>query len=83
MKKLFVIVPFVLGACFAHAQVGTAAKEAGKATVEVAKEGKENVEGALTKEPKKSMHKAEAKMHKESAAMHGQAAKAAAKEVGK
>ncbi len=71
----------VSGACFA--QVGTAVKEGAKATAETAKQGTENVEGAVTKEPKKSMHKAKAQVHKEKAAEDATAAKDAVKAIGK
>ena len=47
------------------------------------KEAKENVEAAVTKEPKKSMHKAKAKAHKAAAAADRAAAKAAAHNIGK
>lgn len=69
----------VSGAAFA--QVGTAVKEAAKATGDTAVQAKENVEGAVTKEPNKTIHKAKAKVHKEKAAAEATEAKDAAKAV--
>lgn len=69
----------VSGACFA--QAGTAIKEGAKATGDTAVQAKENVEAAVTKEPKKSIHKAKAKYHKAKAHEEATDAKDAAKAV--
>ena len=63
---------FVAGS--AHAQAGTAVKEASKATAEVAWQGVESVKGAMTTEPNGIEHKARAKHH-------GRMVKASAKEA--
>ena len=77
MKKILLATAILFAAAFA--QAGTAIKETGKATVETAKQGKENVQAAATGEPKKTMHKAKAKakMHKASAKSHMAKANAA------
>ena len=81
MNKIIAAVAALLVSSACFAQAGTAIKEGAKATVEKTKEGKENVEAAMTKEPKKTMHKAKAKVHHAKAHVEGQEAKAAAKEV--
>ena len=74
MKTALIAVAFLFGAVGAHAQATTAAKEAGKATTETAKQANENTKAAMSSEPMKTVHKAKAKCH-------GCAAKDAAMEV--
>ena len=69
----------VSSACFA--QAGTAIKEGAKATSEKVQQGGETVAGAVTSEPKSSVHKVKARVHKAKASAHGTAAKEAAKET--
>lgn len=81
MNKILIalIASVAVFAASAQTQTGTAIKEAGKATVETVKEGGQNAAAVMTKEPKKSMHKAKARMHKAKAIKAGQKSKAAAK----
>ena len=65
------------------AQVGTAVKETGRATVEAAKSAGDQLKGAVSSEPRKSSDKAKAKLHKVKARHHAHVAKEAAKEAGK
>ena len=81
MNKLIAAVATLLVSSVAFAQVGTTVKESAKATSETVKQGGQNVAGAVTPEPDKTMHKAKARMHKAKARAHGRAAKAAAKET--
>lgn len=83
LKKLTVGIAALLVSGAVFAQVGTAIKEGASATAETAKQGKENVEAAVTKEPKKTIHKAKAKVHKEKASEDASDAKAAVKNIGK
>lgn len=82
MNKLIAAVAALLISGVAFAQVGTAVKEGAKATSETAKQGGQNVAGAVTGQPDKTIHKAKAKVHKAKAKAHGRAAKAAVKHVG-
>jgi hypothetical protein len=81
MNKFIVAAAALLvsGACFA--QAGTAIKEGAKATGDKIQQGTETVAGAVTKEPKKSVHKAKAAVHKAKAHEEGVEAKDAAKAV--
>jgi hypothetical protein len=81
MKKTLIALSLLLAAAGSFAQVGTAVKEAGKATAETGKQGTQNVMAAGTAEPKKTVHKVKARVHKAKAKAHGSAAKAAAKEA--
>ena len=81
MKNALIALVIGFAAVGAHAQVGTAVKEAGKATAEVAKQGVENTKAATSSQPEKTVHQAKAKVHKAKAKRAGQASKAAAKEV--
>lgn len=83
MNKLIVAAAALLVSGVSFAQVTTTVKEGAKATSETAKEATQNTEAALTKEPKKTVHKAKAKVHKEMAHEDADAAKAAAKNIGK
>ncbi len=67
----------VSGACFA--QAGTAVKEGANATVETAKQGKENVQAAVSGQPEKTIHKVKAEVHKAKAKSDATASKEAAK----
>ncbi|HOB65084.1 hypothetical protein [Ottowia sp.] len=69
MKKLLVASALAL-AFGAHAQVGTTVKEAGSAAVERTKQAGETVAGAVTAQPKSSVHKAKAQQHKRKAKRH-------------
>lgn len=81
MNKLIATVAALLFSGAAFAQVGTTVKESAKATSETVQQGGQNVAGAMTPEPNKTMHKSKARMHKAKARAHGRAAKAAAKEI--
>ena len=83
MNKLIAAVAALLISSVAFAQVGTAVKEGAKATSETAKQGGQNVAGAVTGEPEKTVHKTKAAVHKAKARAHAHAAKAAVKEIGK
>ena len=65
----------------ANAQVGTAMKESGKATVETTKQVGDEVKSTVASEPDKSVDKAKAHLHKAKAKSHGRHAKEAAKEA--
>ncbi len=54
MKTALIALALVFGVAAAHAQATTAAKEAGKATSETAKQGTENTKAAMSSEPEKS-----------------------------
>jgi hypothetical protein len=84
MVKQFVLlaaVAIVSNAAFA--QVGTTVKEGAKATAEKAKEAGDNVKGAMSSQPDKTIDKTKAKVHKAKAHAHAKAAKEAAKDIGK
>lgn len=81
MKNSLIALAIVFAAAGAHAQVGTAVKEAGKATAETTKQGVENVKAATSSEPAKTVHKVKADVHKAKAKQAGTNAKAAAKEA--
>ena len=83
MKKIVLATAILLAATGAFAQVTTTVKEGAKAAGEKTLQGKENVEAAATKEPKKTVHKAKASQHKAKASAHASAASAAAKNIGK
>jgi len=51
MKKLIAAIAILFATGAAFAQATTTVKEAGKATAETAKQGKENVQSAATSEP--------------------------------
>ena len=65
----------------AIAQVSTTAKETGKATAETTRQAGDEVKGAMSSEPNKSIDKAKAKTHKANAKHHAHAAKDAAKDT--
>ncbi len=83
MKKIIAAVAALVVSGAVFAQAGTAIKEGAKATGDTAVQAKENVEAAVTKEPKKSIHKAKAKYHKAKASEEATAAKDAASNIGK
>lgn len=83
MNKILIalIASLAVFAAGAQTQTGTAVKEAGKATVETAKQGGQNAAAVVSKEPAKSVHKAKARSHKAKARKAGQKSKAAAKKA--
>lgn len=81
MKKLIAAAAALLVSSACFAQAGTAIKEGAKATSETVKQGGQNVAGAVSGEPDKTIHKTKARIHKTKAKAHGRAAKAAAKEA--
>ena len=83
MKKIIVTVAALLVSGVAFAQVGTTVKEGAKATVEKTEQAGQSVAGAVTSEPKSTVHKVKAKVHKAKAHAHAEAAKDAASNIGK
>ena len=81
MNKLIAAVAALLVSSVCFAQAGTMVKEGGKATAETAKQGKENVQAAVSGEPEKTVHKVKGKVHKHKAAAAASESKAAAKEM--
>jgi hypothetical protein len=79
MNKLIAAAAALLVSSVCFAQAGTTIKEGAKATAETAKQGKENVQGALSGQPEKTIHKAKAKVHKAKAHKDATEAKDAAK----
>ena len=78
MKRYLVPLAIALAAVGAQAQVGTAAKEPGKATVERVEEAGQATAGAVTSGPKSQVHKAKAQGHKVKARQHAANARRAA-----
>ena len=72
---------FLTGSAFA--QTSTAVKESGKAVGEKVMEGKESAQAAVTRGPKKAVHKAKAQKHEDKASTHDAKAKAAGDQIGK
>lgn len=83
MKKIIATVAALLVSGVAFAQVGTTIKEGAKATVEKTEQAGQTVAGAVTGEPKSTVHKVKAKVHKAKAHAHAEAAEVAAKNIGK
>lgn len=83
MKKIIATVAALLVSSVAFAQVGTTIKEGAKATVEKTEQAGQTVAGAVTGEPKSTVHKVKAKVHKAKAHAHAEAAEVAAKNIGK
>ncbi len=83
MKKIIATVAALLVSGVAFAQVGTTIKEGAKATVEKTEQAGQTVAGAVTGEPKSTVHKVKAKVHKAKAHAHAEAAEDAAKNIGK
>ncbi len=83
VKQLVVLAAAAMVSSLALAQVGTTVKEGAKATAETAKEAGDNVKGAVSSEPNKTIDKSKAKVHKAKAHAHAKAAKDAAKDIGK
>jgi hypothetical protein len=81
MNKLVTLIAALLISGSVFAQVGTAVKEGAKATGETAKQVGDDVKGAVSSEPDKSIDKTKAKAHKAKAHQHAHAAKEAAKEA--
>lgn len=83
MKKIWIAIAgsaliSMAGAQMASAQVGTAARESGKATEEGTKEAGDEAKAAVHSGPEKAMDKGKAKVHKAKARHHRHRAKAAA-----
>jgi len=83
MNKIIVTAAALLISGAAFAQVGTTVKEGAKATVEKTEQAGQSVAGAVTGEPKSTVHKVKAKVHKAKAHAHAEAAKDAASNIGK
>jgi len=83
MKKFLALIFAALLSSEAVAQVESAAKDAGKATSETAKEAADNVKAAGESQPHKAVDKTKAKIHKAKAHHAAHAAKEEAKDAGK
>jgi hypothetical protein len=81
MNRVAVCVVAILMAGSAVAQVGTAVKEGAKATGQTAKQVGDDVKGAVSSEPNKSIDKTKAKIHKAKAHHDAHVAKEAAKDA--
>jgi hypothetical protein len=79
-KSLALILAMALSSA-AVAQVETAAKEAGKATSETAKQAGDRAKAGVESQPNKAVDKTKAKAHKANAQHHAHAAKDATKEA--
>lgn len=83
MKKLLLVLVSSAVCNLSMAQVGTTAKEGAAATGEKAKQYGDQVKGAVSSQPDKSVDKAKAKVHKAKAHHHTKVAKDAAKDIPK
>lgn len=81
MNKFLALIFALALSGVAVAQVDTAAKEAGKATSETAKQAGDRAKAAVESQPDKAVDKAKAKAHKAKAHHHAHAAKEAAKDA--
>jgi hypothetical protein len=83
MNKFLALILAIGLSSVAVAQVETAAKEAGKATSETAKQAGHRAKAAVEPQPDKAVDKAKAKTHKAKAHHHAHAAKEASKDAAK
>jgi hypothetical protein len=83
MNKIIAAVAALLVSGVAFAQVGTAVVEGAKATKEKVEQAGQATAGAVTSEPKSTVHKVKAKVHKEKAHEDAEAAKTAVSNIGK
>jgi hypothetical protein len=81
MKKLLSLLLTLALSSIAVAQVETAAKNAGKATSETAKQAGDNAKAAVESQPNKAVDKTKANAHKANAHQHAHAAKQATKDA--
>ena len=81
MNKFLALILAMALSSVAVAQVETAAKEAGKATSETAKQAGDHTKAALESQPDKAVDKTKAQAHKANAHHHAHAAKDATKDT--
>jgi hypothetical protein len=81
MNKFLALILAMALSSVAVAQVETAAKEAGKATSDTAKQAGHRAKAAVESQPDKAVDKVKAKAHKAKAHHHAHAAKEAAKDA--
>lgn len=78
IKKMLIGLVATAFAAGAFAQVEPAVKETGRAVSESSKEAGDNVNAAVSRDPKKSVEKSKAQVHKAKARVHRKQAKKAA-----
>ena len=83
MKRSLFLMTIVAASNLALAQVGTTISEGAKATGEKAQQYGDQVKGAVSSEPDKTVDKAKAQVHRAKAHHHAKLAKDAAKEIPK
>jgi hypothetical protein len=81
MNKFLALILAMALSSVSVAQVDTAAKEAGKATADTAKQAGHSAKAAVESQPDKAVDKTKAKAHKAKAHHHAHAAKEAAKDA--
>jgi len=75
MMRLVIALTAAVLSTGALAQVGQSIKEAGQATAEKSEQIGDQVKGAMSSQPDKTLDKAKAKVHKAKAKAHATAAK--------